>query len=110
MADVAHNSKPFDVSLIWVELLSEEYWLQGDKEKSLGIEVSFLCDRNDINIPKSQIGFFKFVIIPSFNILNSLLPGLEFTTDKQNIELFSNDFEEWKKLLDENRKRGWTPK
>ena len=105
VADVAHNSKPFDVSLIWVELLSEEYWLQGDKEKSLGIEVSFLCDRNDINIPKSQIGFFKFVIIPSFNILNSLLPGLEFTTDNIN-----KNFEEWKKLLDENRKRGWTPK
>ena len=30
-ADLAHNTKLFEISLKWVELLSEEFWLQGDK-------------------------------------------------------------------------------
>ena len=32
-ADLGHNTKKFSVSLKWVELLSKEFWLQGDKEK-----------------------------------------------------------------------------
>lgn len=33
LADLAHNTKIFDVSLKWVALLSEEFWRQGDLEK-----------------------------------------------------------------------------
>ena len=36
-ADLAHNTKLFNISLKWVELLSEEFWLQGDKEKSMNL-------------------------------------------------------------------------
>lgn len=32
-ADLAHNTKKFKISLKWVELLSNEFWIQGDKEK-----------------------------------------------------------------------------
>ena len=53
----------------WVELLSEEFWLQGDKEKSMKLPVSFLCDRENYNVPKSQVGFIKEFIIPTFDCL-----------------------------------------
>ena len=104
-ADLAHNSKLFKISLKWVELLSEEFWLQGDKEKSLGINVSYLCDRNKVNIPKDQVGFLNGVIVPTFDILTQLFPGLNYT-----MENIMNNIKEWQKLADENRKKGWTPK
>ena len=43
-SDLAHNVKSFNISLQWVELLSNEFWKQGDREKELGFPVSFLCD------------------------------------------------------------------
>ena len=104
-ADLAHNSKLFKISLKWVELLSEEFWLQGDKEKSLGINVSFLCDRNDINIPKGQVNFLKGFILPTFDILIQMFPTLNYT-----VENVMNNIKEWQKLVNENRLRGWTPK
>ena len=104
-ADLAHNSKLFKISLKWVELLSEEFWLQGDKEKSLGINVSYLCDRNKVNVPKDQVGFLNGVILPTFDILTQLFPGLNYT-----MENIMNNIKEWQKLADENRKKGWTPK
>ena len=33
LADLAHNTRLFRISLKWVELLSEEFWRQGDLEK-----------------------------------------------------------------------------
>ena len=104
-ADLAHNSKLFKISLKWVELLSEEFWLQGDKEKSLGINVSYLCDRNKVNVPKDQVGFLNGVILPTFDILTQLFPELNYTTEN-----VMNNIKEWQKLADENRKKGWTPK
>ena len=104
-ADLGHNAKLFKISIKWVELLSEEFWLQGDKEKSLGISVSFLCDRNKVNIPKDQVNFINGFILPTFDILTQLFPGLNYTTENA-----MNNINEWKKLIDENRKKGWSPK
>ena len=104
LADLAHNTKLFRISLQWVELLSEEFWRQGDLEKQLNLPVSFLCDRDDINIPKSQIGFISGFIIPTFESLVSVFPTLRYTVENAN-----NNLKEWKKLMDEGRKKGWTP-
>ena len=52
-ANLAHNTKLFKISLQWVELLINEFWLQGDKEKELNLPVSFLCDRIGSDIPSS---------------------------------------------------------
>ena len=104
LADLAHNTKLFHISKKWVELLSEEFWKQGDLEKEKNLPVSFLCDRNDINIPQSQKGFISGYIIPTFECLVSVFPTLKFTLDNAN-----NNLKEWQKLLDEKHLRGWTP-
>ena len=103
-ADLAHNTKLFNISLKWVELLSEEFWLQGDKEKSLKLPVSFLCDRESYNIPKSQVGFIKGFIIPTFDCLVNIFPSLKYTLDnaKTNIN-------RWQRLVNKGRLKGWTP-
>jgi len=104
MADLGHNCKKFDISLEWVRLLSMEFWDQGDKEKEKGLPVSFLCDRNKVDIPSSQIGFIKGFIVSSFDCLVSIFPKLKYTMDNAQ-----DNLTEWKKLKEANRLRGWTP-
>lgn len=48
----------------------------GDKEKELGLPVSPLCDRTTTQRASSQIGFIKFIIQPTYEILAELLPRL----------------------------------
>ena len=104
-ADLAHNTKLFTISLKWVELLSEEFWLQGDKEKSMGLTVSFLCDRKDTNVPSSQVNFIRGFIIPTFDVLIKIFPTLSYTVENAN-----NNINEWQKLVDAHRLKGWTPR
>ena len=103
-ADLAHNTKLFNISLKWVELLSEEFWLQGDKEKSMNLPVSFLCDRDNYNIPQSQVGFIRGFIIPTFDCLIDIFPSLKFTMDNAKTNL-----KKWEKLVCKGRLKGWTP-
>ena len=103
-ADLAHNTKLFNISLKWVELLSEEFWLQGDKEKSMNLPVSFLCDRDSYNIPQSQVGFIKGFIIPTFDCLVDIFPSLKFTIVNARTNL-----KKWEKLVCKGRLKGWTP-
>ena len=103
-SDIGHNAKTFNVSVRWVELLSNEFWIQGDKEKSLKLPVSFLCDRNDVDIPKSQVGFIKAFVIPVYEVVSSMFPSLSVFLDnaKNNVEMWSN-------LSKEGKKTGFTP-
>ena len=103
-ADLAHNTKLFNISLKWVELLTEEFWLQGDKEKSMNLPVSFLCDRDDYNIPQSQVGFIKGFIIPTFDCLVNIFPSLKYSLDNGKTNL-----KKWEKFAAKGRKKGWTP-
>ena len=104
LADLGHNAKLFEISIKWVEILSEEFWKQGDLEKDLNLPVSFLCDRDDINIPKSQVGFISGFVIPTYESLITIFPTLRFTLDNAK-----NNLKEWQKLMDFGRKKGWTP-
>lgn len=104
ISDLSHNYRRFEVSLKWVDLLSNEFWNQGDKEKELGLPVSFLCDRNDIDVPKSQISFINTFSLPTIELLVEI--NTNFNYMKNNA---SDNLNKWKKLESENRKRGWTP-
>ena len=73
-------------------------------EKSKGMPISFLCDRNKVDIPASQIGFIRGFVITTFDILVDIFPSLEFAMDNA-----MNNINEWKKLQDQHRLRGWTP-
>ena len=103
-ADLGHNTKKFSISLKWVELLSKEFWLQGDKEKKMNLSVSFLCDRDNTDVPKSQVGFIGGFVLPTYHFLVSMFPSLSYTTENAK-----NNMKEWQKLIDQKRKTGWTP-
>ena len=86
-ADISNPTKTFDIYYKWAELVVEEFYQQGDKEKELGLNCS--CDRNKISLYKSQLGFIDYVEIPFYTLFVKVFPKLNF--------LYEN--------LDNNRKR-----
>lgn len=63
-SDISNPFKPYDLCAKWADLVVEEFCLQGDKEKSMGLEVSPMCDRDTINLCNMQMGFIEFVVAP----------------------------------------------
>jgi len=77
-----------------------EFWSQGDEEKRLGLNVSFLCDRNTADVPRNQIIFIKGIILPNFETLLELFPTLQHF--KSNIEANINS---WMVMVEEENKK-----
>lgn len=51
----------------------EEFFQQGDLEKSSDLPISYLCDRSTTKIPNSQSGFFQFCALPLYNAWGKLV-------------------------------------
>lgn len=66
LADLSNPAKPIDLYRQWNERILEEYWRQGDREKQLGLEVSPMCDRGNVTVEKSQVGFIDYIVHPLF--------------------------------------------
>ena len=55
-ADLSNPAKPMHIYSQWVDRIMEEFFVQGDKEKEEGMDISPMCDRNNSTIEKSQVG------------------------------------------------------
>jgi hypothetical protein len=76
-ADVSNPAKPFNLYSQWAERVLEEFWNQGDQEKSMGLPVSYLCDRFTVNVATSQIGFIDVIVMPLYEAVRAFLPQTE---------------------------------
>ncbi|XP_064382236.1 high affinity 3',5'-cyclic-AMP phosphodiesterase 7A-like [Halichondria panicea] len=76
-ADISNPTRSLPISRAWSEHIMEEFFRQGDNERSMKLPISFMCDRTTTAIPKSQSGFFEYVALPLFKawskIFNSRL-------------------------------------
>ncbi|CAG9321702.1 unnamed protein product [Blepharisma stoltei] len=72
-SDLGNPCRPWELCKQWTQLIVQEFFIQGDKERELNLPISNLCDRYTVNIPKSQIDFISFIIEPTFNTLALLL-------------------------------------
>ena len=81
-ADISNPTKIFDVYYKWANLVVEEFYHQGDKEKELGLNCS--CDRNKVTIYKSQLGFIDFIEIPFYDSFVKIFPNLKFLFENLN--------------------------
>jgi hypothetical protein len=71
-ADVSNPTKAWPEYSEWINRISEEWYLQGDREKALGLPVSPFCNRdgpNANNPSSSQSGFINFIVSPLFDTL-----------------------------------------
>lgn len=96
-ADISNTGKIFPICKTWTLLVMNEFFLQGDKEKQEELPISFLCDRNNTNIPKSQISFISNIAIPCFNTLELLFPHCQLFTKNQKDNIANWELEEKEK-------------
>eukprot|EP00899_Mesostigma_viride_P009377 jgi/Mesvir1/18440/Mv14301-RA.1 len=66
VADIGHAAKKLAIHKKWTDAITEEFYLQGDKERAAGFKVSPFMDRENNNLAKSQLGFFSFIALPLF--------------------------------------------
>ncbi|KAG2497676.1 hypothetical protein HYH03_004414 [Edaphochlamys debaryana] len=75
VADIGHLGSELGVHKRWLAALEEEFFLQGDREKALGLPISPLFDRTKAGVSKSQVGFMDFVALPLVRALADAFPG-----------------------------------
>lgn len=64
-ADLRHCFHEWNIHKVWTNLLEAEMWLQGDKEKNMGIKVGPFNDRDNPKLQSSQAGFFRVMVLDS---------------------------------------------
>jgi len=94
MADISNPTKPWPICKKWTDLLFIEFFQQGDKERELGIDISFLMDRTTTNVAKAQDGFIKNLIRPAFSLLQNMLPNISL-----NIKYMDENVDQWANLV-----------
>ncbi|KDR13577.1 cAMP-specific 3',5'-cyclic phosphodiesterase, partial [Zootermopsis nevadensis] len=63
-ADLSNPTKPLSLYRRWVDLLMEEFFQQGDREREQNLDISPMCDRHSATIEKSQVGFIDYIVHP----------------------------------------------
>ncbi|XP_030629169.1 high affinity cAMP-specific 3',5'-cyclic phosphodiesterase 7A-like [Chanos chanos] len=65
-ADICNPCRPWEHSRLWGRRVTQEFFSQGDIERTQGLNVSVLCDRNTNTVAQIQISFMSFVVEPLF--------------------------------------------
>jgi hypothetical protein len=86
-ADISNPAKPNHIQKTWVDLIFIEFFKQGDLERNSKLPITLLCDRHSTNVDKSQIGFMKFVVFPTFESLFYVIPEVSPLLDYIRINL-----------------------
>merc|ERR1712232_143647 len=93
-SDISNPCKPRRISLGWTKRMLTEFWAQGDEERELGLDISPLCDREpgQKDVPKGQIGFINFVVLPLYKPIAEFIQ--EAQTALENLQLNKAFWEE----------------
>jgi len=65
-ADIAHGAKTLRLHKAWTKKIVNEFFKQGDFEREKGLPVSPLCDRRNVVVSTSQLGFLKVLVLPLY--------------------------------------------
>ena len=90
--DLSTPTRSFEIVHEWTYLLFHEFFKQGDKEKLENLPVTFLCDRETVNVAKVQGGFYNFVVLTLYAQLVHLMPMAKVCTDqiKTNVQTWGS--------------------
>lgn len=81
LADVSNCCRPPSLYLKWAQRLEQEHYVQGDKERELGLDISPFMDRTKPSLNNFQIAFIDYIISPTVTDFVSLLPNMKFIMD-----------------------------
>ncbi|KAJ3013162.1 hypothetical protein HKX48_005906 [Thoreauomyces humboldtii] len=74
-ADISNAARPPDICKRWADMVVEEFFFQGEKEKELNLPISPNMDRESTNSVQIAFDFNAYVARPYFEILSELLPS-----------------------------------
>jgi cAMP-specific phosphodiesterase 4 len=83
-ADISNPVRPITVASRWADMVTQEFFAQGDLEKSKGYPVSPMCDRQGTLLPETQVKFIEFIVAPYYNLIERIFP--EFSCLTQRID------------------------
>eukprot|EP00276_Gloeochaete_wittrockiana_P005201 CAMPEP_0184660618 /NCGR_PEP_ID=MMETSP0308-20130426/34441_1 /TAXON_ID=38269 /ORGANISM="Gloeochaete witrockiana, Strain SAG 46.84" /LENGTH=530 /DNA_ID=CAMNT_0027101309 /DNA_START=290 /DNA_END=1882 /DNA_ORIENTATION=+ len=66
VADVSNPAKPPHLARRWADLVLSEFYVQGDKERTLGIPISSFSDRTRPSVAECQNCFMEYIVYPLF--------------------------------------------
>eukprot|EP00927_Polykrikos_kofoidii_P071724 TRINITY_DN6795_c0_g1_i1.p1 TRINITY_DN6795_c0_g1~~TRINITY_DN6795_c0_g1_i1.p1 ORF type:complete len:1023 (+),score=152.99 TRINITY_DN6795_c0_g1_i1:337-3069(+) len=77
-ADIGNPFMPKDICMKWSKRVHEEFTMQVEKERTLGLPVTVFMDglTDPVKAAKSQVGFVCFVVQPLVEILVTCFPTL----------------------------------
>ena len=101
-ADLSSQAKPQPLAIEWTDRCLDEFFEQGDDEKRLSLPISPLCDRETTKRAESQIGFIKFVVAPTYEILGKVFPQFQDSI----LPLLDANLEYWKQQKQEETEVG----
>jgi high affinity cGMP-specific 3',5'-cyclic phosphodiesterase 9 len=102
-ADISNAVKPFPTYKMWATRVLEEFFNQGDREKTLGLPVSPMMDRETTIVSVSQINFIEFVVAPLYSAFSKMFPE----TQSMCVELVENR-RIWQERLEDEIERDAT--
>eukprot|EP01069_Polyplicarium_translucidae_P001803 Polyplicarium_translucidae@DN1811_c0_g1_i1.p2 len=97
-ADLGHCGKAWDIHREFSLACLDEFYLQGDEERRLGLTISPLCDRTKpSNVAKSQVGFLQLVCLDVFEELDRVqASSAESASIKRNcVDQINANQEKW---------------
>jgi hypothetical protein len=90
--DLAPVVRSFELASKWCEFVSEEFFRQGNLEQAQGLQyTSMVADREHLDKPKSQIGFYTSVCKPLFEAVATVMPSLE-----GSVKQLAANIEKWR--------------
>ena len=106
-ADISNPAKPDKISEAWTKRVYDEFFVQGDMEKEMGLPISNFCDRNTTNINKAMIGFINYVVLPTFDLLSTLIwEAAEYRDHcKANLKKYQNNVKKEEREAKMNKKK-----
>ena len=75
-ADISNPAKPWEISKKWSDLVIQEFFEQGDREKLESLPVSMNCDRDTTHQDELSMNFTDFIVAPFFFSMAKLLPKM----------------------------------
>jgi len=80
MADISNCGRPQKLYHGWCNVIVDEFFQQGDRERLQGMPVSPFMDRYTTVMSKGQIGFMNYIVMPLFECMGEYLEDMHMAT------------------------------
>eukprot|EP01065_Artemidia_motanka_P025607 TRINITY_DN305_c0_g1_i2.p1 TRINITY_DN305_c0_g1~~TRINITY_DN305_c0_g1_i2.p1 ORF type:complete len:1267 (+),score=597.57 TRINITY_DN305_c0_g1_i2:72-3803(+) len=96
LADISNCGRPQKLYHGWCNVIVDEFFQQGDRERLQGMPVSPFMDRYTTVMSKGQIGFMNYIVMPLFECMGEYLEEMHMATAiAEENKGFWQDNEDW---------------